>query len=127
VILDSTCLIDLERELRGGAGGPAHDLLQRHADARLHVAFAALGELAAGYQGRREEFEDAMRPFRVLWPNHEVCWRYAEATRFLRRNGLLIPTNDLWIAATALAHRMPVATRDRAHYERVPGLEVIGY
>lgn len=127
MILDSTYLIDFERECRAGAAGPAHELLQRHATTRLHIPFAALGELAAGYPGSREAFEDAMRPFRVLWPSMDVCWSYAETYRFLRRNGVLIPTNDLWIAATALVYAMPVATRDTEHFRRVPGLEVVSY
>jgi len=39
----------------------------------------------------------------------------------------LIAANDLWIAATALAYRLPVVTRNVAHYERVPGLDVLAY
>lgn len=127
MILDSTYLIDFERECRAGDAGPAHDLLKRYPTTRLHIPFAALGELAAGYPVGREAFEDAMRPFGVLWPSMDVCWSYAETFRFLKRNGLLIPTNDLWIAATALVHGMPVATRDTEHFRRVPGLEVVSY
>lgn len=127
MILDSTYLIDFERECRADEHGPAHDLLQRYATTRLHIPFAALGELAAGYPVSRADFEDAMRPFTVLWPSMDVCWSYAETYRFLRRNGILIPTNDLWIAATALVHAMPVATRDAEHFRRVPGLEVVAY
>ena len=85
MILDSTYLIDFERECRADEHGPAHDLLQRYATTRLHIPFAALGELAAGYPVSRADFEDAMRPFTVLWPSMDVCWSYAETYRFLRR------------------------------------------
>ena len=34
---------------------------------------------------------------------------------------------DLWIAATAVAHGVPVVTRNTRHYRRVPGLDVRGY
>ena len=34
---------------------------------------------------------------------------------------------DLWIAATAVAHDVPVVTRNARHYRRVPGLEVTEY
>ena len=34
--------------------------------------------------------------------------------------------NDLWIASTALYHRIPLVSRDRA-FPRVPGLRVVGY
>ncbi len=33
----------------------------------------------------------------------------------------------LWIAATALAHGVPLVTRNERHFRRVPELEVIGY
>ena len=35
--------------------------------------------------------------------------------------------NDLWIAAAGLTYRMPVVSRNARHFERVPGLEVVGY
>ena len=34
---------------------------------------------------------------------------------------------DLWIAATAVAHDVPVVTRNARYYRRVPGLEVTEY
>ena len=39
----------------------------------------------------------------------------------------MIGGNDLWIAATAVAHGVPVVTRNARHYRRVPGLDVRGY
>jgi predicted nucleic acid-binding protein len=35
-----------------------------------------------------------------------------------------MPINDSWIAATAIAHRMPVVTQD-GDYAGIPGLDVI--
>jgi len=49
--------------------------------------------------------------------------RYATIRSDLRSKGQLIPDNDLWIAATALAHDLTLATGDR-HFERVPGLKL---
>jgi predicted nucleic acid-binding protein len=39
----------------------------------------------------------------------------------------LIGPNDLWIAACALANRLPVLTRNVSQFRRVDGLEVIDY
>ena len=47
------------------------------------------------------------------------------SNRDLAANGQLIGGNDLWIAATSLAHGMPLVTRNGDHFKRVPGLEVI--
>jgi predicted nucleic acid-binding protein len=40
-----------------------------------------------------------------------------------RPTGTPITEDDLWIAAQARAHGLPLATRD-AHFVRVPGLSV---
>ena len=42
----------------------------------------------------------------------------------LRDAGRRMPVNDSWIAATAIAHGIPVVTQDD-DYDDVPGLEVI--
>jgi len=39
--------------------------------------------------------------------------------------GQPIGAHDLWIAATALAHGLGVATRNSAHFGRVAGLRVV--
>ena len=41
----------------------------------------------------------------------------------LRRLGRPIPTNDMWIAATALQHGLAVFSND-GHFRAVPGLHV---
>jgi predicted nucleic acid-binding protein len=42
----------------------------------------------------------------------------------LRAEGRKAPINDTWIAATALAHDLPVATQD-TDYDAMPDLSVI--
>jgi predicted nucleic acid-binding protein len=59
--------------------------------------------------------------------NADVTWEYGRAYRYLHENGRLIGGNDLWIAATALAYKMPVVTRNAGHFRRVPGVEVVEY
>jgi len=41
----------------------------------------------------------------------------------LRLKGRPIPENDIWIAAVALQHGLPLATRDD-HFNEVDGLRV---
>lgn len=128
MILETTVLIDLEREAGRGAEGPAHRLLERHGTDDLYITFTIAGELAAGtLPERRQAWEEFVAPFQILSCNREVSWRYGTTYRFLKSNGLLIGSNDLWIAATALAHGMGVATSNVRHYRRVPGLSVLTY
>ena len=46
--LDTSFLVDLERERRSGGAGPAHRFLQADPDAELGLSAAALGELVEG-------------------------------------------------------------------------------
>ena len=128
LILETTFLVDLERESRRQGAGPAHELLERRLEDRFHLTFTVVGELAAGGSlSSRRRWERLIAPYPILWCDLEVCWQYGEAFRYLQRMGALIGANDLWIAATALANDMGVVTRNKAHFERVPGLRVIDY
>jgi len=129
VILDSTFLVDFERESARGKAGPATGLLQERADEELCITFTIAGELAAGESmGRdRARWEFFIRPFRFFGYNDEVAWRFGEIFRELRRRGALIGANDMWIAATALANDQPIVTRNADEFRRVPGLDVLSY
>jgi predicted nucleic acid-binding protein len=128
LILETTFLIDLEREHHRGKPGQAVSFLEANEEARLYLTFTIAGELAAGVSmSDRSRWEAFLGPFYVLPSTLEVSWEYGRASRYLRDNGRLIGTNDLWIAATALAYRMPVVTKNVAHYRRVPGVDVEGY
>ncbi|MGH7570562.1 MAG: type II toxin-antitoxin system VapC family toxin [Gemmatimonadota bacterium] len=72
-------------------------------------------------------WSDFLAPFHILSATREVCWRYGATFRHLQANGMLIGTNDLWIAATALANDMPLVTKNAEHFRRVPGIEIADY
>jgi predicted nucleic acid-binding protein len=128
LILETTFLIDLEREHHRAVPGPAVGFLEMNGDARLYLPFIVAGELAAGVSMRdRARWEAFLAPFYVLPSSAEVSWHYGRAYRHLHDNGRLIGANDLWIAATGLAYQMPVVTRNQEHFGRVPGLEVETY
>jgi tRNA(fMet)-specific endonuclease VapC len=128
LIVETSFLIDLEREHNRGTPGPAVAFLEHNSDARLYLSFVVAGELAAGTSlADRNRWEAFLAPFYVLASNADVSWEYGRAYRYLQENGRLIGGNDLWIAATGLAYKMPVLTRNVEHYRRVPGLEVESY
>ena len=128
MILETSFLVDLEREHNRGIPGQAVAFLESHEDDRLYVTFTVAGELAAGLSlAERTRWEERLGPFHLLAFSPDVSWEYGQAYRYLQANGLLIGGNDLWIAATALAYRMPVVTRNVQHYRRVPRLQVLDY
>jgi predicted nucleic acid-binding protein len=128
LIAETTFLIDLEREHNRGTPGPAVAFLEANDTSRLYLPFVVAGELAAGTSLQdRAKWETFLAPFFVLASTSDVSWEYGRAYRYLQENGRLIGGNDLWIAATGLAYRMPVVTRNAEHYRRVPGLEVEEY
>ena len=128
LILETTFLVDLEREASAGTPGRAHAFLDAHPDAELCITLVTAGELACGPRvDRREAWRSLVTRFRILPADLDAAWSYGQTFRYLSDNGLLIGANDLWIAATALAHDLPVVTRDEAHFRRVPGLRVLGY
>lgn len=97
-----------------------------HADA-LFINPVAIGELLAGFRkgtlhaenlARLEWFLASPR-MSVLPIEAETADRYATIHDGLRRAGIPVPSNDLWIAATAMQHGLRVLTTDR-HFERIP-------
>jgi len=128
LILETTFLIDLERELARAEPGPAQEFLAQHATEPLYITFTIAGELAAGMPlDARDRWETLVQPFEVLSSAPDVCWEYGKAFRYVKANGLLIGTNDLWIAATAVAFKKPLVTRNVKEFQRVPGVQTLGY
>ena len=91
------------------------------------VAELRLGVLSAQDDASRDvrltTLERAQRPgpFPV---DEEVGAAWARLQRDLRVAGRRMPANDSWIAATAIAHGLPVVTQD-ADYDDLPGLRTI--
>lgn len=90
-----------------------------------------LGELLAGFAvGKREalnrqELDKFLGSKRVklLTVDEGTSEYYAIIYRNLRQKGQPIPTNDMWIGATALRHGFAVFTYD-GHFQYVGGLKI---
>ncbi len=127
LILETSFLIDFERERRRGPG-LAFAFLERHRDNKLYITHTIAGELAAGLSlSEKGGWEAFVKPFQILAWTAEVDWAYGQTFRYLKNNGLLVGSNDIWIAATALAHKCPLVSANVAHFQRIPNLEVIAY
>lgn len=126
-LFDTCFLIDLEREMKRGPGR-AHGFLERNAAARPCLSWTVVGEFAEGFGDIHHPVCAAMLArFEILAMDEATAHHYAVATRQLRATNQLIGTNDLWIAASALAHQMPVVSNNAAHFSRIPGLSVVSY
>lgn len=94
---------------------------------RIFVPFVVVAELRAGFRsGTISQRNEAVlvrflanERVEVLYADAQTTHIYAETFARLRRNGTPIPTNDLWIAALAIQHSLPLCSRD-AHFEKVP-------
>lgn len=97
----------------------------RSAD-EIRVNPVVLGELLAGFLGgrNRKKNEAELRRFMgsprvALVPiDEQTAERYALVVASLRRRGRPIPSNDLWIAASAAQHGLRLLTLD-AHFLEV--------
>jgi tRNA(fMet)-specific endonuclease VapC len=129
VAVDTTFLIDLQRErASAGRSGPAHRFLARDPEVELHLSATALGEFSEGFGAADHPVLRTVRDLLVILPTDEdTALEYGRLARRLRRTGRLPGTNDLWIAAASLRHRLPLVTANVTEFERVEGLEVIAY
>ena len=90
------------------------------------VPTVALGELRTGFLlgGKRQRNETELDAFldspvvEVLPVDAETSRHYAGIVAELRKAGTPVPTNDIWIAATAARNGTTVLTCDD-HFERI--------
>ena len=68
-------------------------------------------------------YELAQR-FEALAVDEAVSEAWALLVSRLRVAGRKVPVNDSWIAATAIAHRVPIVTQD-SDYDAMLGVQVI--
>ena len=120
ILLDTSALSAVFRGHEGIAEAT------RAAD-RIAVSPVVLGELHTGFRGGRqqEKNREILRTFldsprvRTVNIEAETAERYAQIYDSLRRAGTPIPTNDIWIAASAMQFGLRLVTTD-ALFEQVP-------
>lgn len=104
-----------------------HDVnLAAHA---TYLPATVLAELYAGAaksarpDHNRKGIEAFLLTCALLISDAETAKLYGDIWANLAVSGTPIPTNDIWIAASAIQHGMPVITSD-AHFKQIPGLMV---
>jgi predicted nucleic acid-binding protein len=113
VIIDTTFLIDLEREISRRKPGSAMEFLARNHEQTMRISVVTFGELAEGYEDpAAPELEELIAPYEIIEMTRSIARRYAAISRVLRSSGSRLGDNDLWIAATAIEVGEPLVTRD---------------
>lgn len=91
-----------------------------------------LGELLSGFaagdreKANRDELAEFLASPRVsvLPMGYATAEQYATVFRTLRTVGTPIPTNDMWIAASAIEYGIDLLSYD-AHFQAVGGLHLV--
>ena len=104
----------------------------RFADFEWGISAITLGELRLGVlqalspeaASRRLSSYQLAQRFEALPVDGAVSDAWALLVSRLRAAGRKVPVNDSWIAATAIAHQVPIVTQD-ANYDTMPDVEVI--
>jgi tRNA(fMet)-specific endonuclease VapC len=125
VLIDTDVLIDLERNAAGlevSLGEEDRAISVVTVSELLHGVHRATGARRA----RRSAFvEHLLAGLEAIPITERVARMHAEIWAEMSARGSVIGAHDLWIAATALAHGLAVATDNAGDYDRVPGLRVI--
>ena len=124
VLLDTNAYVAFKRDL------PDAIEIIRHAPL-IGLNSIVLGELLGGFAvgsreaANRQELKSFLSSSRVRLyvVDDDTSSLYAAVYLSLRKKGRPIPTNDIWIAATALQHNLAVFTYDK-HLREVDGIVV---
>jgi tRNA(fMet)-specific endonuclease VapC len=96
------------------------------------IPATVLGELYYGAynSGRIEknvnEIQLLSKQAEIIDVNSQTAKYYGQIKAQLKSQGTPIPENDIWIAALAVQHDIPLVTRDK-HFKNIEGLALISW
>lgn len=96
----------------------------------LFLPVIALGELLHGAyrlpfpERQLQKIKTFLQAVTVVGLSALSAEHFGKISAELSITGQMIPVNDIWIAALAREHHLPIATQD-SHFERVDGISVL--
>lgn len=126
LVVDTSFLI---ARWRAGHSSPEQAYIDAHPDMAVVMPWIVKAEFLRGAAVAGHTADDVnafIRRFPTLWADDETVRSYVQIHVALRRVNQMIGPHDLWIAAAAIRHGLPLLTRNRDEFSRVAGLEVIG-
>jgi tRNA(fMet)-specific endonuclease VapC len=132
--LDSSLIIDLQRELARERPGAAFEALELVEDGEvLGVSAHVLCELRAGAELARrplvehETLDRLCSGLLLRYPDERFGPMYGRLLAAIHRRRQSIATMDLLIATAAILDDAPLLTANVKDFARVPGLRVVRY
>jgi predicted nucleic acid-binding protein len=125
VLIDTDLLIDLERgeaSVESVLGEQAGTISVITVSELLHGVLRAEG---AARTRRRAFVEHVLAGVEAIPITQRVARVHADIWSGLAARGEQVGAHDLWIAATAVAHGLAIATRNISHFECIPGLRIL--
>jgi len=128
VLIDSSILIEAER---GRLSLESH--VAAHTDEDFFVSVITASELLHGVhrapdarlRAKRSAFvEGVLERFPLLQVDLATARAHAQVWSDLASAGTLVGQNDLWLAASCIAHGLTMVTANIREFARVPGLRV---
>jgi tRNA(fMet)-specific endonuclease VapC len=122
-LLDTNIIIDLLK----GQQSIADEI---NKSKQVYTPVFALGELYLGAENSNRkkyhinQITDFLKIAPVLNTSDNTAIIYGNIKSFLKRKGTPIPENDIWIAALAMEHKLPIVTRDN-HFKNLPDIKMI--
>ena len=120
LVLDSSALIGLERELADRRVGRGRAFLGEHMGEDLACSTVTVGELASG--GDETAVRVLLRRLRKLPVSEAIAYAAGTLDKDLMKNGQRVGENDNWIAATAM-HYSATLVYAAGDFDRVRGLK----
>lgn len=122
ILLDTSALISF---LRGGEVG--RNVRTILAERRAVISAVSIYELFAGVrsEAHRDQRAQLVALTRVLPVDEAVARRGADLFTALRRRGITVDNEDLFIAATALERNVSVLTENIRHFDAIPDVRLM--
>ncbi len=126
-LIDTTFLIRLWRERKRST---EHRFVVQHPEESVCMSWVVKGEFLRGAVVAGHDAEDVhafLDRYPTVWATDETLRQYAQVYKGLIASRQMIGANDLWIAASAIEHDLPLLTRNIGEFQRVPELRIVDY
>jgi predicted nucleic acid-binding protein len=126
MLLDTDFLIDLGGGRSSRRRKSALDFLEHHATGQFFISRITWAEFAEGAASLAVT-RLALAGFPCLEINENTAWIASRLARELKHTGQHIGDNDVWQAAIAVEHALPLVSGNARHFALVPGLRVLSH